>query len=263
MIKEIHCFGTSFTAGGGFEFGSKSKHTKLLENYSEPPLTQFNYSYPGQLQKIIGDDIKVFNHGQSGFGNELIYRKSFDIIESSDTMDDKLFILEFSSLGRKEIWSNTYNKHLIVNYNFNDDESVWVTGISELYYFTDIFVENSLRGIIEPFIKETINFDVQEKLVNQNMEFFIDYLIHNKINFLVVQEPLYKKTRTKTLPYTIDFGDGVRNMINYSAIHKLTITDETNGRINDAHGGFKWAKIIASKIANKYNLNKSKNNQII
>jgi hypothetical protein len=263
MIKEIHCFGTSYTAGGGFEFESKFKHTKLLENYSEEPLTQFNYSYPGQLQKIIGDDIKVFNHGQSGFGNELMYRKSFDIIESSNRMDDKLFILEFSSLGRKEIWSNTHNTHLIVNYNFNDDLSVWVTGISELYYFTDIHVENSLRGIVEPFIKETINFEVQEKLVNQNTEFFIDYLIHNKINFLVVQDPLYEKSKTKILPYTIDFGNDIRNMINYSTIHKLTITDETNGRIIDGHGGFKWAKIIASKIANKYNINKLQTIQII
>ena len=263
MIKEIHCFGTSYTAGGGFEFESKLKQKKLLENYSEEPLTQFNYSYPGQLQNIIGDDITVFNHGQSGFGNELIYRKAFDVIESSKTMDDKLFILEFSSLGRKEIWSNTYNKHLIVNYNFNDDLSIWVTGISELYYFTDVYVENSLRGIVEPFLKETINFEVQERLVNQNTEFFIDYLIHNKINFLVIQEPLYEKSKAKTLPYSIDLGNGIRNMINYSIIHKLTITDETRGRIVDGHGGFKWAKIIASKIANKFNINKSSQTQMI
>lgn len=263
MIKEIHCFGTSFTAGGGFEFESHFKQKKLLENYSEKPLTQLNYSYPGQLQNIVGDDIIVFNHGQSGFGNELMYRKAFDVIESSKTMDDKLFILEFSSLGRKEIWSNTYNRHLIVNYNFNDDLSIWVTGISELYFLTDSSVENNLKGIVEPFLKETINLEVQEKLVNQNAEFFVDYLIHNKINFLVVQEPLYEKTKNKTLPYTIDFGDGIKNMINYSVIHNLSITNETNGRIKDEHGGFKWAKIIATKIANKYNINNLQKTQII
>jgi len=263
MIKEIHCFGTSFTAGGGFEFESHFKQKKLLENYSEEPLTQFNYSYPGQLQNIVGDTITVFNHGQSGFGNELMYRKAFDIIESSETMDDKLFILEFSSLGRKEIWSNTYNRHLIVNYNFNDDLSIWVTGISELYFLTESSVETNLKGIVEPFLKETIKLEVQEKLVNQNAEFFVDYLIHNKINFLVVQEPLYEKTKNKILPHTIDFGDGIRNMINYSFIHNLSITNETNGRIKDEHGGFKWAKIIATKIANKYNINKLQKTQII
>ena len=37
MIREIHCFGTSFTAGGGFEFESQFKQKKLLENYSEEP----------------------------------------------------------------------------------------------------------------------------------------------------------------------------------------------------------------------------------
>jgi len=31
MIKEIHCFGTSFTHGGGFEFHSDLKRENLLK----------------------------------------------------------------------------------------------------------------------------------------------------------------------------------------------------------------------------------------
>lgn len=254
MIKEIHCFGTSFTAGGGFEFFSKIKKEKLLENYTEKPFTQFYYSYPGQLQKLIGDDIKVFNHGKSGYGNERMYRKAFDIIDTADTVNDKVFVFEFSSLGRKEFWSNTHNKHIIVNYNFNDDGSIWVTGISEEYFLNDMDVRLSLKDIIEPFMLETIKFEVQEKLVNQNTEFFIDYLLHNKINFLVIQEPLYEKSKNKILPYTIDFGNGMHNMINFSFENSLTITAETNGKIQDLHNGFMGNKLVAKKIANKLNL---------
>ena len=63
MIKEIHCFGTSHTAGGGFEFFNKENASKLKKTYTERPFTQFNYSYPGQLQKLIGNGVKIFNHG--------------------------------------------------------------------------------------------------------------------------------------------------------------------------------------------------------
>jgi antitoxin component YwqK of YwqJK toxin-antitoxin module len=37
MIKEIHCFGTSFTHGGGFEFHSNLKRENLLKYYKEAP----------------------------------------------------------------------------------------------------------------------------------------------------------------------------------------------------------------------------------
>lgn len=263
MIKEIYCFGTSMTAGGGFEFDSNLKRDILLQIYNEEPFTQYNYSYPGQLQKIIGDEIKVYNYGKSGHGNERMYRKAFDVIENSDNMDDKLFILEFSLLGRKEVWSNTFNKHLIVNYQFNDDESLWVTAITDKYFISDKKIEEELRNVIEPYMKETIKFEVQEKLLNRNVEFFVDYLLYNKINFLVVQEPKYEKTKNKIKPYTLNFGDGITNMNQYAYEKNLTISKETKGKYVDPHGGLVWAKHVANKIANKYDLNKTNISQII
>jgi hypothetical protein len=254
MVKEIHCFGTSFTAGGGFEFFNKEKKEKLLENYNEEPFTQFYYSYPGQLQKLVGDGVKVFNHGKSGYGNERMYRKAFEIIDTATKLDDKVFIFEFSALKRKEFWSNTYNNHIIVNYEFNDTGGVYIKGIAEEWWLNDKIVNNTLKNIIEPFMLETIKFEIQEKLINQNTEFFIDYLLHNKINFFVVQEPWYEKSKRKILPYTIDFGNGMYNILNFSFENKLTITAETNGNIQDLHTGFTGNKLIAKKIANKLNL---------
>ena len=117
MIKEIHCFGTSHTEGGGFEFFNQNIASKLKKIYTEQPFTQFNYSYPGQLQKLIGSGVKVFNHGKSGYGNERMYRIAYDLImNNEDSLSEKLFIFEFSFLGRKEFYSNTLKDHFIVNY---------------------------------------------------------------------------------------------------------------------------------------------------
>jgi hypothetical protein len=37
MIKEIHCFGTSHTEGGGFEFMHKIRNIELKKFYKEEP----------------------------------------------------------------------------------------------------------------------------------------------------------------------------------------------------------------------------------
>ena len=98
-IKYIHCFGTSHTAGGGFEFESIQK-SELKNLYKEcgEELKQFNFSWPGILQKYLNQTkIKVLNHAKSGFGNELIYRKVYDIVTSNDfNREENLFIFEFS-----------------------------------------------------------------------------------------------------------------------------------------------------------------------
>ena len=82
MIKEIHCFGTSHTEGGGFEFMHREKSTELKKFYTEEPFTKENYSYPGNLQKLVGKDIKVYNHAKSGYGNERMYRLVYEILNN-------------------------------------------------------------------------------------------------------------------------------------------------------------------------------------
>ena len=53
MIKKIYTFGTSFTEGGGFEFDIlQPQNLKCYQNLGEE-LTRFNFSYPGQLQKLL------------------------------------------------------------------------------------------------------------------------------------------------------------------------------------------------------------------
>jgi hypothetical protein len=75
LIKTVYFFGTSHTAGGGFEFNSKLKTFNFIEaelKENEEPRgqtlhriykelfpnelrTQDNYSFPGQLQLLCND----------------------------------------------------------------------------------------------------------------------------------------------------------------------------------------------------------------
>ena len=93
----------------GFEFQSDSNNIELKKFYNEQPLTKENYSYPGQLQKLIGNDIKVYNHSKSGYGNERMYRLAYDVLNNKTTNKEKLLLLEFSHIGRKEYYSKSIN----------------------------------------------------------------------------------------------------------------------------------------------------------
>ena len=74
-IKNIYTFGTSFTKGGGFEFWSKYTKQKLNTAYSglREDLNQHNFSWPGQLEKIINDINK--RHRQSRVKHVFNFRK--------------------------------------------------------------------------------------------------------------------------------------------------------------------------------------------
>ena len=84
-IKYINCYGTSFTQGGGFEYwhqpGIKIAYDGLGPMVDK---THWEFSWPGQLQKYLGDTYQVRNFAKCGFGNERIYRKTHDMINHPD-----------------------------------------------------------------------------------------------------------------------------------------------------------------------------------
>lgn len=271
LIKYIHCFGTSYTAGGGYEWDSKEKRDKLKQFYnksSEKP-TQFNYSWPGQLQKMIkSKNIKVFNHAKSGFGNERMYRLVTDIIMSDDfNKEEHLFLLEFSGVGRKEIYSNTFKDYLIFNYDVRDfyNTNNWDCALD---YFrhndSELNKLMNIRNISIDFFKETLNFDEKVKEVNRKNLHFVSFLLTNKINYLFTVPPLYAHKKyfdkihidynneTNLSEKWISFGDSDSNdFVRFYHDLDLTITKETNGFIQDGHASLEGNKKIAYHIYNK------------
>jgi hypothetical protein len=259
MIKEIHCFGTSHTEGGGFEFFNQNIASKLKKIYTEKPFTQFNYSYPGQLQKLIGGGVKVFNHGKSGYGNERMYRIAFDLImNNTDSLSEKLFIFEFSFLGRKEFYSNTLKDHFIVNYTILEDGAN-INGISQTYFVNHKETYELLKNKVVPFINETMQGENQINTLRMNNKFFVDFLLQQNVNFLFATPPYGGKSdfnqdlKDKYIPYT----NNQNSLYGYYFNNGWTITEESSGFINDSHAGLygnnECAKRILETIDKFYN----------
>lgn len=260
-IKNIHCFGTSFTAGGGFEFESLSNDRRetlsSFYRYSNEDLTQYNFSYPGQLQKLLGNDFKVYNHGKNGYGNETIYRKVYDIISNPDFKKEQtIFLIEFSGLGRKEFWSNIINDYIIVNYKINWDTQKYdsISGIANSYWYDSDETHELLLNeykFFDDFFKKT--FDLSSAIIqmDMNIQYLISYIKDNDIKFYIMTEPVSHKTDNNIL-----FGDGkyfkiTNSFTDFSYKNKLRITDETDGGIIDDHNGLVANKIISEIIYNK------------
>ena len=74
MIKKIYAFGTSHTAGGGFEFNTLTNNYRNPEVYKKIIKSQnhYDFSYPNMLGKLL--DIKVENRAKQGYGYEKVSR---------------------------------------------------------------------------------------------------------------------------------------------------------------------------------------------
>jgi hypothetical protein len=258
MIKEIHCFGTSHTEGGGFEFMHREKNIELKKFYKEQPFTKENYSWPGQLQKLIGRDIKVYNHAKSGYGNERMYRLVYDILNNKTPNDEKLLLLEFSIIGRKEYYSKSINDYFIANYSFNEKGFIQNLDMAQTYFVSSYKnVEKLLKPLVYEFMTETIDFDIQEKTMKMNNHFFIDYLLYNNVNFLLTSPPYFLQprfgTEEKIKNNLIEFEEFVDDLYVFVEKNKLRIRDETNNEILDGHSGLEGNKKIAKIIFDKIN----------
>lgn len=260
-IKNIYCFGTSYTAGGGFEFHKESKLVKLYKHLGIP-LNQNNFSWPGLLQTLIDDKIKVHNLAKNGYGNERVYRKTLDVIQSNyGNVDDSLFIFEFSGLSRKEYFFNEIDDYVICNYNFDDNDTALMHGIAS-GYFEDTDETKKIINEHEPLFKEfmqkTISFKNQHIVYERNLLLFISFLELNNINYLINGNAFLNPKMGKTIPNfsnkllkfptdTNETGDLVR----YFNSHNLTLNDETRGIIKDGHCGYVGNKIISEMIYNQ------------
>jgi len=261
MIKYIHCFGTSYSAGGGHEFdGNRDKeYLYHLKNeykklYPDEVQTLFNFSYPGQLQKLVGNEIKVINHAKSGYGNERLYRIVWDIVSNPDfNSDEHLFLLEFSGIGRKTIWSNTLNSYIITNYRIEDDnKTLTYNGSAVDYYYDSNEVVNKITKIeteiISPFYKETINMDTIMKQIDMNTDFFLSYMIQFSCKFLFTSPPYYDHNAFfRNEKYYIDFEKN-HCFVTYYGSNNYTIESDTNGKCKDGHMGMTGAKIVSKII---------------
>jgi hypothetical protein len=258
MIKYIHCLGTSYTAGGGFEFaGNDKERSKILKqiygNLNEE-LTQNNFSYPGQLQKLLST-VKVINYGKNGYGNDRIYRIVYDIINDNFNKDEHIFLLELSGLGRKEYWLNEINDYVILNYWIEWDTLTIKNkvDIANSYWYDTEDITNILR-LEEPFFlkyyNKTFNVEAEIKQHYRDIDFFLSYINSMDINYFFVKS---NDDNNPTKKFT--YGDGKyfkysTDFIGFTHINGLEIDIETNNQYVDKHNGYVSNKIVGETIYN-------------
>lgn len=278
-IWEIITFGTSFTKGGGFEFWANPKLKEFYNDIDEPKL-QFNFSWPGQLQKLIlkdGKKAKVINHAKSGYGHELLIRKAWEIIlENIDDLDSRLFLFEFGGLGRKEYWHNVLG-WVISNYHFEQDgvdfthipeefKPHWTVthGLAQTYFEDNDSIKEKLKedfNLFDKFNKTTISFGIELEKMSRDIISFLSFCDSLDVNYIVTSAPFlefrYQELNTWKEKQVIYERDGSVNldMYGFLAEHRLRIKDETNGKIDDGHGGYKGNQIIAENIYKKIKSN--------
>lgn len=263
-IKYINCFGSSYTAGGGFEFESvhferRQRINKVYRNFDSKEKTQFNFSWPGQLQKILkGSNIKVKNFGKQGYGNQRTFRKCYDLINSFGfNKDEHIFLIEFTDLGREEFFCKELNDYVICNYSIEDPN---LSSCAKSYYYDDVEERKTADIFYDRFMNFfPPTFEMRNKVnqLNRELEFFISYLLYNKINWIITSTgnlslwDIKKKFKEKE----ISFGDGNYFSKNtcfhsFATLNKLTISHESNRIHDDFHCGYIANEIISKTIYN-------------
>ena len=260
-MKEIYCFGTSQTAGGGYEFDSPEKYHPPFEyNYIqyEGEKTQFNFSYPGRLQSI-SNEYKVFNLGKSGHGNDRSIRKAYDVIKSktNEELKNIYFIFEYAYVGRKEVFLNNLDKHAICNYSFLNEkmDKVKLQGLAIDYFYDDEDTEKLLRmnrDSLQDYLSKTMKFDVETEKLQREFSIFLSFLENMGIKFLLVTGwPDFRDNHFEKNAIAWDkLTPHKANPFGMEA-HEETITAETNGEILDNHNNYTTNNWISKVVYNR------------
>ena len=274
--SEIRTFGTSFTEGGGFEYWRKPITKQAYKGFT--PMvdnTHFEFSWPGQLDKLV--DCKISNYAKSGHGNERIYRLVYDMVSESDFekwKDSTLFLFEFSSLGRKAIYSTELKKYGIYNYQIdwkNGGKFKETEGIHMAFdYYEDEYEENeSWKWILKnyetitDYLRLTVDGTSSVKKVHRNIASFLSFCDSVGLNYYVVEDESAALASNHILrrwipKYLFDgeYGKFSMNGPHGMLGHGMTITEETDEFIKDGHNGYFGNIAIAKKVANQLLKNK-------
>lgn len=263
MIKHrFHFFGTSHTAGGGFEFHINPKVKMCYGNFGIPQ-NEHSFSYPGFFERLLDSDCEVINYAKCGYGNELMYRKVFEVIENPNFDPDvDVLFLEFSDVGRKEFWDNDLKDFVILNYSFDDTEHF---GLANKYWYDSretYDILQSKKSFYKEYIRNCLEVNTQFELIQRNCVMLVNFLQNNNINFYITNDfPMLKSTKEKftkiknhlieyEFPNTKGKKEKSYNFVSLTEPH-YHILEETGNFYEDWHQGYFVNEIVAKTIYNK------------
>lgn len=264
-IKYIHCFGTSYTAGGGFEWDTNDYiRKKMLETHYghiDEPKHQYNFSWPGQLQKLLSN-ITVLNHAKQGTGNDRMYRKVYEIFNDIlFNKDEHLFILEFSNFGRIEEFSNKLKKHVVVNYRHTGGKIEQLDMAKSYFYDTkdELSIIDELYESYKPYFELIFHERTEFQRLSRDTSFFLHWLNSNNLNVLFSSKPeIYNNidsdiiNKFECINYNKNIHYSNQNSIeNFIYNYPIQIKKETELKYDDFHAGYQGNQLISKIVYNK------------
>lgn len=253
-IKYIVAVGTSFTAGGGFEEISTLR--PIMEKWEHKPLpaSMFECSWPGQLQQIVKPGVKVINLGRPGAGYEYLIRITEEWISlNTDKLEDTLFLLETSSLGRSEFWDNELQDFIVCNWEMKADKMNASLHSGQYWLDSEEKIQSISKNekLMSEWMTKFIGYSAfLEKAESSVYNFFcklklLDY------KFAHFGEPFHdqgiamsKLIRDTSLMLEYNTRK-IHSIHEYLLASKLTIADFTKGEAADFHACLKGNQNIA------------------
>jgi len=218
MIKDrfkiAYFNGCSFTQGGGletindvdwnerdengFEKDLKDGRRDVLKIYNEiygMPYwnSRLDVAYPSIFANIT--HLETINDSQSGGGIERLIRTTQDFVSDNWDIKNKIIlVLELTDFQRLELYSNTYEKYILFNYNINHltnkiDEWFSCRDYANRVHSDD---NNYLTPILKPFVQECLNPKQIFQKLTRDLVNFLSFLQLNGIEFFITEEPNYE-----------------------------------------------------------------------
>ena len=218
MIKDrfkiAYFNGCSFTQGGGletindvdwnerdengFEKDLKDGRRDVLKIYNEVygmPYwnSRLDVAYPSIFANIT--HLETINDSQSGGGIERLIRTTQDFVSDNWDIKNKIIlILELTDFQRLELYSNTYEKYILFNYNINHltnkiDEWFSCRDYANRVHSDD---NNYLTPILKPFVQECLNPKQIFQKLTRDLVNFLSFLQLNGIEFFITEELNYE-----------------------------------------------------------------------
>lgn len=218
MIKDrfkiAYFNGCSFTQGGGletindvdwnerdengFEKDLKDGRRDVLKIYNEiygMPYwnSRLDVAYPSIFANIT--HLETINDSQSGGGIERLIRTTQDFVSDNWDIKNKIIlVLELTDFQRLELYSNTYEKYILFNYNINHltnkiDEWFSCRDYANRVHSDD---NNYLTPILKPFVQECLNPKQIFQKLTRDLVNFLSFLQLNGIEFFITEELNYE-----------------------------------------------------------------------
>ena len=254
MISEIICIGTSYTEGGGLYDPIVKKYYKKQNIIYDK---QSEVAWPQFLGKLT--NTKVRNLGKCGSGMDYLIRNVETIIENED-VSDKLFILEYSTWGRTELWDSKYNQYIITNWGPRNGEDPTTDGYAVMMttdYTYGTQLEQTDFKLWETFLDRHFNeFDHLIKMDNSFINLLYKLSYKNiKFKIIYLEPPFYLNLLNDEMVNTNSIlmcGDenctrfGISNLVSEKEMRIVNLGIEST----DTHPSIEGHKEIANQIYN-------------